>query len=51
MTSLLLGAWGRRHQLRLADAVYVELAISLGLPRVTTDDRLRPVPVADIVVA
>ena len=51
VTSLLLGAWGRRHQLRLADALYVELAISLGLPLVTTDGRLHPVPVADIVVA
>ena len=50
VTGLLLVAWGRRHQLRLADAVYVELAISLGLPLVTTDGRLRPVPVADIVV-
>jgi len=49
VTSLLLGAWGR-HQLRLADASYVELAISLGLPLVTTDGRLHPVPVADIVV-
>jgi len=49
VTSLLLGAWGR-HQLRLADALYVELAISLGLPLVTTDGRLHPVPVADIVV-
>lgn len=51
VTTLLLGAWGRRHQLRLADALYVELAISLGLPLVTTDGRLHPVPVADIVVA
>jgi len=51
VTTLLLGAWGRRHQLRLADALYVELAISLGLPLVTTDARLHPVQVADIVVA
>jgi len=50
VTTLLLGAWGRRHQLRLADALYVELAIALGLPLVTTDGRLHPVPVADIVV-
>ena len=50
VTGLLLGAWARRHQLRPADAVYVELAISLGVPLVTTDGRLRPVPVADIVV-
>jgi len=51
VTTLILGAWGRRHQLRLADALYVELAISLRLPLVTTDGRLHPVPVADIVVA
>lgn len=49
--SLLIGAWARRHQLRLADALYVELAFSRGLPLVTTDGRLHPVPVADIVVA
>ena len=51
VTGLLLGAWGKRHQLRLADAVYVELAVSLGLPLVPTDGRLRLVPVADFVVA
>lgn len=50
VTDLLLGAWGRRRQLRLADAVYVELAMSRGLPLVTTDRRLQPVPVADVVV-
>lgn len=49
LTSLLLGAWDRRHQLRLADALYVELASSLGLPLVTTDGRLHAVTVADIV--
>ncbi|MDQ2845763.1 MAG: type II toxin-antitoxin system VapC family toxin [Actinomycetota bacterium] len=27
---LMLGAWARRHQLRLADALYVELAVSRG---------------------
>ncbi|MGI9155259.1 MAG: type II toxin-antitoxin system VapC family toxin [Marmoricola sp.] len=49
VTELLLGAWARRHQLRLADAVYVELAMSRGLSLVTTDRRLKPVPVADVV--
>lgn len=49
VTGVLLGAWARRHQLRLADAVYVELATSLDLPLVTTDRRLRPVPVAEVV--
>ncbi len=51
VTDLLLGAWARRHQLRLADAVYVELAMSRGLSLITTDRRLQSVPVADIVVA
>lgn len=50
VTTLLFGAWERRHQLRLADALYVELAISLRLPLITTDGRLHPEPVADIVV-
>jgi predicted nucleic acid-binding protein len=27
---LLLGAWARRHQLRLASALYVELAVAHG---------------------
>lgn len=48
---LLIGAWTRRHQLRLADALYVELAASRSLPLVTTDGRLRPVPVAEVVTA
>jgi predicted nucleic acid-binding protein len=47
---LLLGAWPRRHQLRLADAVYVELAAALDVPLVTADPRLHPVPGADVVV-
>lgn len=51
VAELLLGAWARRHRLRLADAVYVELAVSRGLPLVTTDRRLKPVSVADIVEA
>lgn len=46
---LLTGAWSRRHQLRLADAVYVELAVSRALPLVTTDGRLRAVPLAEVV--
>ena len=47
--ALLLGAWARRHQLHLADALYVELAARLDCPLVTTDQRLRDQPVADIV--
>lgn len=51
VTSLLLGAWARRHQLRLADALYVELAVCRGLPLITTDRRLDRVPAAEVVVA
>jgi predicted nucleic acid-binding protein len=51
VTNLLIGAWSKRHQLRLADALYVELAASRALPLITTDGRLHPVPVAEIVVA
>ena len=49
VSDLLIGAWARRRQLRLVDAVYVELAVSQGLPLVTTDDRLRSAPSADVV--
>ena len=50
VAGLLLGAWARHHQLRLADALYVELAVSRDLPLITTDGRLHPVPVAEVVV-
>jgi predicted nucleic acid-binding protein len=49
ITDLVLGAWARRHQLRLADTVYVELAVSLGIPLVTTDRRLHTAPGTDVV--
>lgn len=49
VAGLLAGAWSRRHQLRLADALYVELAVSTGLPLITTDRRLHPVPLAEII--
>jgi predicted nucleic acid-binding protein len=45
---LLQGAWNRRHQLRLADALYVELAAGLGT-LVTTDRRLRGLPMVEVV--
>ena len=49
--TLVAGAWTRRHQLRLADALYVELAVARGSALVTTDRRLRDVPMVDVVVA
>ena len=51
LPGLLLGAWARRHELRLVDALYVELAESQGVSLVTTDRRLRAIPIADVVVA
>lgn len=50
LPDLLAAAWSRRHRLRLADALYVELAASLGLTMITTDHRLEPVPEAEVVV-
>lgn len=40
VAGLLRGAWKRRHRIRLADALYVELAAVLAVPLVTTDARL-----------
>lgn len=37
---LLVGAWARRADLRLVDALYVELAHQLRAPLLTTDHRL-----------
>ena len=51
VNDLLLGAWARRHRLRLADALYVELATTLGCQLVTTDRRLQDMPLADVVSA
>ncbi len=48
---LLRGAWGRRGQLRLADALYVELAELLEVPLITTDLALaRAARVAESVI-
>lgn len=49
VADLLVGAWSRRHELRLADALYVELAHSRSLPLVTTDRRLGGVPLVEVV--
>ena len=48
---LLAGAWKRRHNIRMVDAVYVELSTRLGgVPLITTDARLAGVvPNADVV--
>jgi predicted nucleic acid-binding protein len=37
LSTLLAGAWKRRHSLRLVDALYVELAAQLDMLIVTTD--------------
>jgi len=37
LAPLLKGAWRRRHNLRLVDALYAQLADDLGVPLVTTD--------------
>jgi predicted nucleic acid-binding protein len=39
---LVEGAWSRRQNLRLVDALYVELALRLEAPLVTTGGRLAP---------
>ena len=49
LAGLVVGAWGRRGSLRLADAIYVELASSLGLSMITTDTRLKPVGLAEVI--
>jgi predicted nucleic acid-binding protein len=51
VSDLLIGAWARRQQLRLVDAIYVQLAVSRGLPLVTTDHRLQSAPSADVVAS
>lgn len=40
LTPLLKGAWRRRHNLRLVDALYAQLADDLGVALVTTDTGL-----------
>jgi predicted nucleic acid-binding protein len=37
LPTLLSGAWRRRHNLRLVDALYVELATALDAPIITVD--------------
>lgn len=48
LPDLLSGAWARRADLRLTDALYVELATQLGVALLTTDHRLaRTCPIAE----
>ena len=52
VTPLLEGAWVRRGQLRLADALYVELADRLAARLITTDERLgSATDIAEVVTA
>jgi predicted nucleic acid-binding protein len=50
LPQLLGGAWARRSDLRLLDALYVELAARLGVRLLTTDHRLaRACPLAEAI--
>jgi predicted nucleic acid-binding protein len=40
LEDIVIGAWGRRDNLRLVDALYVEIAERIGVPLLTTDVRL-----------
>ena len=52
LAPLLAGAWGRRDELRLVDALYVELSAHLETPLITTDQRLsRAAPLAELITA
>jgi predicted nucleic acid-binding protein len=51
LAPLLAGAWAARNELRLVDALYVELSNSLRVTLLTTDARLAKVsPIAELVV-
>jgi predicted nucleic acid-binding protein len=50
LPELVVGAWARRGDLRLLDALYVELAARLGVRVLTTDHRLaRASPLAEAI--
>lgn len=51
VSDLLVDSWVSRQQLRLVDALYIQLAVSLGVRLITADGRLQDVPAADVVVA
>jgi predicted nucleic acid-binding protein len=50
LPGLLIGAWQRRHNLRLVDALYVELGAALDAPIITVDAGLAAAaPTAELV--
>lgn len=50
LPALIQGAWRRRQRLRLADALYVELAEKLSVPLLTTDAALgRATAIAEVI--
>lgn len=52
LAGLVEGAWKKRHNLRLVDALYVELAGQLDAPIVTTDNGLAAAtPLAELLGA
>ena len=52
LAALVEGAWNLRHDLRLVDALYVELAMRLEAPLVTTDSALAAAsPAAELVTS
>ena len=52
LDDLVAGAWRRRDRLRLADALYVEVASRHDVPLLTTDTRLgRAVAIAEVITS
>ena len=49
LAPLVAGAWKRRDDLRLADALSVELAHHLGVPLITTDTRLHSLRLVGVI--
>jgi predicted nucleic acid-binding protein len=49
LTDLIIGAWQRRDNLRLADALYVELSSQLNTPLITTDTRLHSIKLVEVI--
>lgn len=50
LPELTAGAWARQGNLRVSDALYVELAVRMDVPLITTDHRLaRATPHAEAV--